>query len=314
MDLLLHLQSFLAVAEELHFGRAAARLNMAQPPLSRRIRALEQHLGKALFERSSRSVELTALGRRLIPEARELLDHASLLDARFRAISTDRPLTVAVGVPASTPATALAELLRAVTTQLPHVALEVVQGTPAHLSSEVAGGRLGVAAVCPPPPEAAASRAELERPLGVLFQDDDALASIGALEPVDLSGRLLVLPPREAAPREDDRITGELGAYGLDTAAAQRAEGPTAAGRVMADRAVALCIEPAQPFDGLTWRPLAAGDLHVRLCIVVRRDASPEEGTVAASLEVALVNAASWSRTARAFGPARPRATSGLPW
>jgi LysR family transcriptional regulator, benzoate and cis,cis-muconate-responsive activator of ben and cat genes len=78
------LQYFVAVAEELHFGRAAQRLGIAQPPLSRAIRQLERRLGVALLERTSRSVTLTVAGSVLLREGRAALDAVAAADRRTR--------------------------------------------------------------------------------------------------------------------------------------------------------------------------------------------------------------------------------------
>lgn len=81
------LRSFVAVAEDLHFGRAAERLHIAQPVLSRQIRRLEQELGETLLVRTSRGVALTPAGQHLLDEARSLLAAASAAGRRFRALT-----------------------------------------------------------------------------------------------------------------------------------------------------------------------------------------------------------------------------------
>jgi DNA-binding transcriptional LysR family regulator len=115
------LEAFVAVAEELHFGAAAERLNMTQPPLSRQIQMLEKKLGTQLFGRTSRKVELTAAGATLLPRARQILDMCIKTDLDVRRVSSGEAGAITVGYTAIAGQSALPLMLRRAAEGMPGV-------------------------------------------------------------------------------------------------------------------------------------------------------------------------------------------------
>lgn len=100
-----HLRYFLAVAEELHFTRAAERLHIGQPPLSQQIQALEAELGAPLFRRHQRKVELTAAGQQLLPRARQILADSAAAAAAVRRAADGETGELRIGFTSSLPLT-----------------------------------------------------------------------------------------------------------------------------------------------------------------------------------------------------------------
>ena len=119
------LRSFVAVAEELHFGRAAARLGMTQPPLSRQIQILESIVDAPLLERSSRLVRLTAAGESFLADARRILKLADSAAHVARRIASGSAGSLKVGFTASTAYSFLPALVTACSARLPDADLSL---------------------------------------------------------------------------------------------------------------------------------------------------------------------------------------------
>src|SRR3954469_7949063 len=121
------LRGFVAVAEELHFGRAAARLKMTQPPLSRQIQKLERAVGAQLLERDNRRVALTAAGQVFLGEARRLLALAEAAPDQARRVSAGSSGVVRIGFTAASTYGILGRLLNELTRELPDVSVDLAE-------------------------------------------------------------------------------------------------------------------------------------------------------------------------------------------
>ncbi|GGW92876.1 LysR family transcriptional regulator [Streptomyces noursei] len=187
------LRAFTAVADELHFTRAAARLYVAQQALSRDVRRLERELGAQLFVRTTRQVALTAAGERLLPYARRVLAAHEELAAAFRA-EPARPLVVDVGAPVGTAYRVLAEARR----RLPD-SCELVARFHSGLTgaaAALAAGRLDVSfgrfAGLPAQVRAGLGHQPVRlEPMAVLLRADHPLAGAGCVPLGVLAGETL---------------------------------------------------------------------------------------------------------------------------
>ncbi|MEM8513951.1 DNA-binding transcriptional LysR family regulator [Massilia sp. MP_M2] len=119
------LRCFVAVAEELHFSRAAERLNMTQPPLSRQVRLLEHSVGVALLERTSRSVTLTAAGKAFLPEATRILRLAQEAAVKARRTASGEQGSLTIGFSAASGYSLLPAVVRGIRLACPEVALNL---------------------------------------------------------------------------------------------------------------------------------------------------------------------------------------------
>lgn len=191
-----HLAGFVAVAEELHFGRAAARLHMSQSPLSQQVRLLERDLGVELFERSTRSVQLTAAGRTFLEPAREVLASASVARRAARAGGHGEIGRVALGFAGASSAITLPLLTRAVAVELPGV--EMALHGP-HFSAETVGrvaeGVLDLGFATVTNPRGLNTRLVRRDPLLLAVADVHPLADRGAVALGELAGERFVAFP-----------------------------------------------------------------------------------------------------------------------
>ncbi|WP_096214970.1 LysR family transcriptional regulator [Streptomyces sp. 2323.1] len=193
------LRLFMTLAEELHFGRAAARLFMSQPALSKQIRALERRLSLQLVERTSRAVELTASGHALLPQARAVTEAMANLchvaEVRSREISG----RILVGTLAAEPAM---PHTRAILDELhrlhPHLVIEMRSLNFINQYAALVRGEVDVAFLRPPAPSGIQVYQLAEEPRIVCLPSDDPLAEQERITLADLSTRTMVTMPPES--------------------------------------------------------------------------------------------------------------------
>jgi DNA-binding transcriptional LysR family regulator len=268
-----HLRSFVAVAEELHFGRAAERLHIAQSPLSQQIQRLERQIGATLFDRNRRKVELTEAGHAMLSHAREALAQADLAETAARAAASGRAGTLRVGFLGSAALALLPRIVPPWRKEAFDVRLELIEGSSGEHIAAVLAQRLDVAFVRPP---LAATGLIVhpvwQEPVVAALPAASELARRDRLRLADLAAQPFVLFPRDSAPAFHDELTGACGRVGFTpTVAYECSAMPTVVGLVAAGLGVSLvprsisCIA----VDGVVYRELADASPTARIAMVM---------------------------------------------
>lgn len=215
--LIRQLWMFLAVAEEQHFGRAAQRLNMSQPPLTEQIKVLEQSLKMQLFERSRRGTQLSAAGAALLPAVRQFAGQVEQLERVVREVAAGRSGVLHVGAITSAMLDAVPPLLDHMRQAHPNVTVFVreidsVDAIPGLESGEL---DLAFARIDGEPGNGISAIPMTEDRLAVALPKDHALAAQSRVRLKSLGAEQLVMSSRQVSPVYFDMLTGVCRAHGF---------------------------------------------------------------------------------------------------
>lgn len=262
------LRHFVAVAEELHFGRAAEKLNMTQPPLSQGIKALEAELGLMLFQRTRRSVALTAVGAQWLPYARAVLADAAALPDIAARLSRGEIGVLRLAFVSTATYRLLPPVISAFKRMFPEVELVLREATSDLQIRDLLDGDLDAGFLFAPRPAMPAqlSYAALYRETLIAAVPETWIAS-GRIVPRNgrlgfdqIGGEPLILFPRESAPVLHDLTTGYYAAHGGAPVPGQQAiQMQTIIGLVSAAMGIALVPDSMRSLarTGVVYLPLA---------------------------------------------------------
>jgi DNA-binding transcriptional LysR family regulator len=255
-------RQFLAVAEELHFGRAASRLHITQPPLTQAIAQLEERLGVKLFERTKRSVQLTAAGAALVPQARDLLARAAALPAHARAAAHGQIGRLRLAFVSTVGFGLLPRWIRSFRAQHPQMEFDLVEATgdvqlPALERGDVDAGFMIHSPGFAPP---GMQRLRVARePLVLALPEQHELARARALQLEAVLAQPLVIFPRRIVPSLHDAIFALYHAQGRTPRVVQEAiQMQTIVNLVAAGLGVAWVPDSVREFQrsGVVYRQL----------------------------------------------------------
>ena len=271
-----HLRYFVAVAEELHFGRAAERLFMAQPPLSQQIRQLETEIGVVLFTRTNRRVQLTSAGAVFLTETRAIL--AQVKTAVRKAQRADRGEAgwLGVGFVASSTYDVLPDILRTFREHYPDIELELLEMLGNEQDEALRAKRIHIGfSRLPSPGEGIIHEAVMEEDLIVAVPSSHALAHRSVLNLTDLAGEPFILFPHRPLSSYAEHILRICQDAGFSPRIVQETgEMQTAVSLVAAGIGVAIVPESVRNLmrAGVVYRTFAAPTPRIELTMLYRKD------------------------------------------
>jgi DNA-binding transcriptional LysR family regulator len=281
-----HLRAFVAIAEEQSFTRAAARLRIAQPPLSRQLQQLEAELGVLLIERGSRPARLTEPGRVLFEQAAQILDRVAEMRSIARRLTETQHGRFSIGFVASTLYGHLPKVLRDFRAARPDTELAVLELTSIEQVAALKEGRIDVGFGRIPFDDPSITRRLLrnETMVAALPTGHKALERPGPLLLSDLLDDPLIVYPKSPRPSYADQVIALYRNHGLRPASLQEVrEMQTALGLVAAG--LGVCLVPAAverlQREGVAYRAL--GDAQAISPIIMshrREDRSAELGLI----------------------------------
>ncbi len=285
------IQYFVAVAEEAHFGRAAERLQMAQPPLSQQIKALEAEMGVVLFRRTTRKVELTAAGERFLPRARAILAEVDDAVAEAAQVADGMLGRIAIGFTGSATYDLLPSLVRVLRADLPGIELDIhgEMLTPDQVTA-LTDGSLDLGLLRPPVRSTAVDVHVLRRePLIAVLPEHHPLAGRDRVRLSELRDDPFITYPSNHRSVVYDAVMDACQRAGFVPANVNEvAETSTMVSFVAAGLGVALVPASVQHLriTGATYLPLAGTTREVELALATRAgETSPHVARVRARAE-----------------------------
>jgi len=238
-----HLRYFVTVAQERNFTRAAEKLHIAQPPLSRQIQQLEEELGLPLFDRDSRPLRTTDAGRLLFEHATQVLERVEGMRTLMRRMrSAERPRFV-IGFVSSTIYAALPNLIRRFRAAVPEVDLSLVEMTSLEQIAALKDGRIdvGFGRIRFDDPAVRRDVLREERLVAALPLSHPLAARKGPVSLAELAGEPLIVYPRQPRPSYADQVISLFHDHGLEPLIVHEArELQTAVGLVAAEVGIAI--------------------------------------------------------------------------